>query len=82
MPKPSNRAADSGGKTSNAGDLTPFCKEVEALVKRHFGKRAALAIAFTLSPDYDEVHWVTNVSRGDGIRLFAATAARMKAERN
>jgi hypothetical protein len=41
-----------------------------------------LAIAFTLAPEYDEVHWVTNVSRRDGIELFRATAAKMIAETN
>lgn len=65
-------------KTSNVGDLTSLADELEAVFKRRFGNRPAMAIAFTLPPNYDEVHWVTNVSRADGIELFEGTANKMR----
>lgn len=64
---------------SNAGDLTDLAKEIEAVFMRHFKGKPAMAIAFTLPPDYKEVHWITNVSREDGIIILAETALEMDA---
>lgn len=69
-------------KHSNAGDLTNLAEELEQVFQRHFGGRPAMAIAFTLPPDYKEVHWVTNVSRDDGITLFKETALKMAVKTN
>ena len=63
-------------------DLTGLAKEVEAVFEKHFKGRTAIAIAFTLPSDRSEVHWVTNVSRNDGIKLFQDTAKRMRLEIN
>jgi hypothetical protein len=49
-------------KKTNIGDLTDLAKDLEQVFVRHLGKRPAMAITLTLPPDYDEVHWVTNVS--------------------
>lgn len=69
-------------KHSNVGDLTGLAKDLEAVFVRHFGEKPAMAIAFTLPPTYDEAHWVTNVRREDGIRLFASTAEKMLSKTN
>jgi hypothetical protein len=37
-----------------------------------------MAIAFSLPPDFQDVHWVTNVARADGIKLFQETAKDAK----
>jgi hypothetical protein len=44
--------------------------------------RPALIMAFTLPPNYDEVHWITNVTRKEGIQLMRDTATRMEAQQN
>lgn len=62
---------------SNIGDLTKLATELEEVFKRYFRGKPAMAIAFTLPPDYKEVHWVTNISREDGIELFMNTALKM-----
>lgn len=67
---------------SDLGDLTTFAKEVQKLFEKRFGGKPALAIAFTLPPDYQNCHWVTNVSRDDGILLFRHTATAMQAQTN
>lgn len=63
--------------TSSVGDLTKLATELEEVFKRHLKGKPAMAVAFTLPPDYKEVHWVTNVSRDDGIELFMNTALKM-----
>ena len=67
---------------SRVGDLTNFAKKVERLFQKEFGRKAALAIAFTLEPDFDDCHWVTNVSREDGVALFSETAKKMLVQTN
>lgn len=62
-------------------NLTEFAMEVEELFINKFGAKPSLAIAFALPP-YMTVHWVTNVSRADGIDLFRKTAAKMAAQTN
>lgn len=69
-------------KLSRVGDLTALAKEIEQVFERHFGGKAALAIAFTLPPDYDDCHWVTNVNRADGVKLLAGTAKKMLSQTN
>ena len=70
--------------TSNAGDLTQLAEDLEAVFQKHFPdeEKPAMAIAFTLPPDYKECHWVTNTDRASGIRLFASTAQKMQAQTN
>lgn len=69
-------------KESNVDDLTPLAKDIERVFLNHFGwmrgGKPAIAIAFTLPPNYTDVHWVTNVSRVDGIELFQETANKMR----
>ncbi len=69
-------------QVSSVGDLTNLAKELEEVFKRHFPGKPAMAIAFTLAPDYDVTHWVTNVSRDNGIKLFRDTADKMIAQTN
>lgn len=66
----------------NVGDLTPLSKELEAVIQKHFGCKPGMAIAFTLAPKYGTAHWVTNVSRENGIKLFKETAAAMQSQLN
>jgi len=57
--------------------------DLEAVLSKRFpGERPAFAIAFTLPPEYDVCHWATNVSREDGVKLFADTAKKMIIEMN
>lgn len=68
-------------QTSNVGDLSDLAKELEAVFERRFNGRPAMAIAFTLPPDYKDVHWVTNVSREDGITILTETALKMRLQK-
>jgi len=67
---------------SKVGDLTELAKELEDVFQKHFDGRPAMSIAFTLPPDYKDVHWVTNVSRNDGVNLFRETANKMLSQIN
>jgi hypothetical protein len=69
-------------KISNVGDLTQLAKDLEKVFEKHGFRKPGMAIAFTLPPGYDECHWVTNVSRDDGIKLFQDTAQKMIAKTN
>ena len=44
--------------------------------------KPALVMAFTLPPEYKQVHWITNVSRKEGIVLMRDTATAMEAQQN
>lgn len=61
-------------------DLSPLVAALESVFSDYFpgAEKPAMAIAFTLPPDYNHVHWITNVSRENGIELFEATAQKMK----
>jgi len=68
---------------SNVGNLTNLAKDIEAVFKKHFPeKKSAFGIAFTLYPHYDEVHWVTNIDRQIGIKLFREVASKMEIKLN
>jgi hypothetical protein len=69
---------------SKAGDLTTLAKTLEAVIENHFRlkERPSMAIAFSLPPDFQDVHWVTNIARADGIKLFQETAKKMIAQTN
>lgn len=56
--------------------------DIEAILQRHFKCRPGFAIAFTFPPEYKDAHWITNVSRADGAKLFRETAEKMIAETN
>jgi hypothetical protein len=61
-------------------DYSDLIKEIEKLFKDFLktDKKPGLAIAMTLPPGYKDVHWMTNLSRDDGISLFQNTAKKMK----
>jgi hypothetical protein len=65
-------------------DLTPTIEFIEEVLKLHFGteENIGMSIAYTLPPDYDGCHWITNLSREDGIKLFKETAEKMQAQIN
>jgi hypothetical protein len=69
-------------KLSDKGDLTGLAEDIEAVFEKHGFSDPALGVAFTLPENRRHVHWVTNVSREQGIQLFGATAEQMQAERN
>jgi len=60
-------------------DLTPLILLVEDMLKKFFetDQKVGLAIAVTLPPEYNNVHWITNLNRKDGIQLFYDTANKM-----
>jgi hypothetical protein len=67
---------------SNVGDLTDLAVEIVNVIKAKFGGNPAIGVCFTLEDDRKEVHWVTNVSRVDGVNLFQNTAKKMIAQTN
>jgi membrane-bound lytic murein transglycosylase MltF len=68
--------------TSDKGDLTGLADDIKEVFEEHDLEEPALAVAFTLAEDRRNVHWVTNLRRSDGIKLFAATAEKMQSEVN
>jgi len=62
--------------------MSGLAKDLEQVFEKYFGETPAMAIAFTLEVDHREVHWVTNVAREDGIRIFKDTAEKMQAQLN
>ena len=73
---------DRNKQHSDAGDLTQIANDIEDLFEKNFGERAAIAVAFSLERNPRQVHWVTNVSRTQGITLFTKTAAKMLSQTN
>jgi hypothetical protein len=79
-------------KYSWIGDLTPVAKAVEEALTAELEKltgvrfdedtRPAFVISFTLPTEYQEVHWVGNLSRQDGARVLLETAQKMIAKTN
>jgi hypothetical protein len=69
-------------RTSDKGDLTGLVDDIKEVFEEHGLERPALAVAFTLAEDRQKAHWVTNMRRSDGIKLFAATAEKMQSEVN
>jgi hypothetical protein len=71
---------------SDLGDLTPFCEKVEALFKQEFGttedERPGIVIAFSLSPDYMDVHYITNTSAQNAIKVLVSTAKQFMSKLN
>lgn len=65
-------------------DLTQLARDMEKLLQEYMGttERVSVGICFTMPPQYDECFFVTNLSRTDGIRLFEATAAKMRIKAN
>jgi hypothetical protein len=63
-------------------DLTQLAKDIEGIVLSFFklDERPGIAIALTLPPVFEDVHWITNLTREDGIRLLESTAFKMKAK--
>lgn len=64
-------------------DLTPLAKDLEKVFKKHFPnekERIALAIAFSLPVDLQQVYFVTNVPRPIGIGIFRAAADKMQSQ--
>lgn len=69
-------------KFSKIGDLSALATDIKATFEKHGIKKPAFAIAFTMAPGYKTVHWVTNVSRTDGIKIMRATADKMTNKSN
>lgn len=65
---------------SNIGDLTKLAEILAFAIEEFTGtKQPAMAIAFSLKEsDYKEVHWITNISRSEGIELFREVANKME----
>lgn len=64
-------------------NLSPMLKEIIAVMELHGVVKPAIAIAFTTEiEDYQVVHWATNISRANGIKLFKETANKMISQTN
>lgn len=61
-----------------------FMKDLKGVFKKHLGQEdIAIAVCFTLpSENWERVHWATNVSRTDGIKLFRESANAMNTKMN
>ncbi len=58
-------------------------EEIEELFEEKLGKDCGIAICFTLREEqWREVHWITNLKRKDGVKLFSKTATKMIAQTN
>ncbi len=70
--------------SSAISDLRVFTKKIEKLFADEFcaGEKPSMVIAFTVPPEYNFVHYMSNVTRSDGIKLLQATAERMIAQTN
>lgn len=68
---------------SNVGDLTQLAKDIHEVFNKHFpGGKPAFGVAFLLGPNYNEAHWVNNMDRQTGIKIFWETADKMEAKIN
>lgn len=68
---------------SNVGNLTQLAKDIHDVFKKHFpGGKPAFGVVFLLGPDYNEAHWVANIDRQTGIKIFRETANKMEAKTN
>ena len=65
-------------------DLTPLAQDIIKVIELHFpDQHPAVGLVFTLKDEnYKDAHWVTNMSREDGIVLFNNTAEKMKRMNN
>lgn len=65
-------------------DLTDLAQDIEDLVMEHLDldEKPGVAVCLTLPPGYDDVYWITNVKRRQGIMLFRATAEKMQSQIN
>lgn len=63
-------------------NLTQMAKDIEGIIRVYFrlDERPGVAIAVTLPPVFKDVHWVTNLTRENGIHLLESTIAKMKAD--
>ena len=64
-------------------NLTEVLDDIIVVMEAHGIPKPAVAIAFTAAnEDYLECHWMTNVTRTEGITLFKETAEKMIARTN
>jgi len=62
-------------------DLTPIHDDVKMAFEANGIELPAFVVVFTCKEtDYDTVHWVSNTSRNDSIKLLEELTERMKAE--
>jgi len=63
------------------GDITPLHKDIKLAFEANKIDLPAFVVVFTCKEtDYDTVHWVSNTSRNDSIKLLEELTERMKAE--
>ena len=63
-------------------ELTSIMADFEEALWEYFGQKPSIAVALAAPPDYNTAHWLTNVTRSDGIELFERTAAQMRRDRD
>lgn len=69
---------------NGAKKLKKIMQALEELMQQEFNlpDKPAIGLCFTFPPDYDYCNYITNISREDGIKLFAETAVKMTAQTN
>jgi len=69
-------------KISDIGDLTHLAKGLESVFSYYFGDGCTFFVLFNTPIDEEKGHWVTNVSREDGIKILEETLKIMKENNN
>jgi hypothetical protein len=69
-------------EVSDLGDLTVVAKDVEQTFDAYGFADVAFAMVFTVPADRRQAHWVTNVSRRDGMQMLSGALRRMQAQMN
>lgn len=66
------------------GKMKKSIKDIENVLMKNFGmtEKPGVVIVVTLPPDYDVGHWISNLSRNNGIELLQGTIERMIGETN
>jgi len=67
------------------GDLSAMAKEIEKVMKKHLKtkERPGICLAFTCEhTNYEEVHFVLNVSRPEAVGIFRKTADKLVMKSN
>lgn len=72
------------GQIVNPGgiDLQPLCEQFERVMGKRLCGRPGLVLLFSLAPDYNFCHWVTNVDNESAARYLREAALKISAQLN
>ena len=73
------------GINPKVGDLSAMAREIEAVMKKHLKtkEKPGICLAFTCEhTNYEEVHFVLNVTRPEAVSIFRQTADKLAMKSN